>query len=86
MTEEEIARARKGKTKARRLQCYVNDELYAWFKKLQEKHGLNESQTVKMCLRHVKVEHDMQDRGIRRSREINIDKLTALRGGVRGEE
>lgn len=75
-----IARARKGTTKAKRLQAYVNDDLYEWFKELQEHYGLNESQTVKMCLRHVKVEHDMQKRGGQSMREINIDKLSALSG------
>ncbi|MFA7161841.1 MAG: hypothetical protein WC083_04645 [Candidatus Methanomethylophilaceae archaeon] len=83
MTDEEIARARKGKTKARRLQCYVNDKLYDWFSEFREAHGLNESQAVKLCLRHVMVEHRMQDRGKRhalKSHEIDIDKIAALRG------
>lgn len=88
MTDEEIARARKGKTKARRLQAYVNDELYEWFKELQAAHGLNESQTVKLCLRHVKNEHRMQERGQRRaleSHEVDVGKLAALRGGQDNE-
>lgn len=75
-----IARARKGTTKAKRLQAYVNDDLYKWFKELQEELGLNESQTVKMCLRHVKIEHSMQSRGEKWAREINMDKLAALSG------
>lgn len=84
MSEEAIARARKGTTKAKRLQCYVNDDLYDWFKELQAEMGLNESQTVKLCLRHVRVEHGMQERGRARALEshtIDPDKIAVLSGG-----
>lgn len=81
--EEWIVRARNGKTISRRVQCYLNDSDYEWFLNFRNERGLKESPALRLCLRHIMVEHGMKERGRNSSvakHEVDVDSLLNLRG------
>lgn len=78
-----------GNTKARKFQTYLNEREAKWLIEFAKKHGLNHSQAIKLCLRHVRIEQQMKESGRRAVGEFNratdtspiaVERLVELRG------
>lgn len=71
------------------MQCYLQPDEYEWFQNFMHDNGFkNESAAVRLCIRHVKIEHGMKERGYNSTvakHEVEVENLLGLRGTNHGD-